>query len=105
MNIQAIEERSELLCRMRSWFADNDYLEVSTPILSTHLIPEPTIANFATQYISEFHGSRELYLVPSPEVHMKRIIAETKRSIYQFSHCFRNREQIGSHHNPEFTML
>jgi len=61
MNIQAIEERSELLCRMRSWFADNDYLEVSTPILSTHLIPEPTIANFATQYISEFHGSRELY--------------------------------------------
>ncbi|PKL29217.1 MAG: elongation factor P--(R)-beta-lysine ligase [Spirochaetae bacterium HGW-Spirochaetae-2] len=105
MNIQAIGERSELLRTMRSWFADNDYLEVSTPILSTHLIPEPTIANFATQYISEFHGSRELYLVPSPEVHMKRIIAETKRNIYQFSHCFRNREQIGSYHNPEFTML
>ena len=105
MNIKAIEQRSELLRSMRTWFAGHDYLEVSTPILSTNLIPEPTIANFSTRYISEFHGERELYLVPSPEVHMKRIIAETHRSIYQFSPCFRNREQIGSHHNPEFTML
>lgn len=105
MNIQAMEERSALLRSMRNWFADQRYLEVSTPILSTNLIPEPTIANFATRYISEFHGERELYLVPSPEVHMKRIIAQTHRSIYQFSHCFRNREQIGSYHNPEFTML
>jgi lysyl-tRNA synthetase class 2 len=105
MNIKAIEERSALLRSMRSWFLEEGYLEVSTPILATNLIPEPTIANFATRYISEFRGERELYLVPSPEVHMKRIIAETHRSIYQFSPCFRNREQIGSHHNPEFTML
>ncbi|HLW22528.1 MAG TPA: amino acid--tRNA ligase-related protein [Sphaerochaetaceae bacterium] len=105
MQIQAIEQRSNLMRSMRSWFDQAGYLEVETPLLSTHLIPEPTIANFATQYISEFHGSRELYLVPSPEVFMKQIIAETKRSIYQFSHCFRNREQIGSYHNPEFTML
>lgn len=105
MDIQAIIQRSSLMRAMRDWFTTTGYLEVETPLLSTHLIPEPTIANFATQYISEFHGSRELYLVPSPEVFMKQIIADTKRSIYQFSHCFRNREQIGSHHNPEFTML
>ena len=105
MNMQAIEQRSSLMRSMRSWLDSAGYLEVETPVLSTHLIPETTIANFATRYISEFHGSRELYLVPSPEVFMKQIIAKTKRSIYQFSHCFRNREQIGSHHNPEFTML
>ena len=105
MNISAIEQRSTLMRNMRHWFSESDYLEVDTPLLSTHLIPEPTIANFATWYLSEFHGSRELYLVPSPEVFMKQIIAETGRSVYQFSHCFRNREQIGSHHNPEFTML
>ena len=105
MNIKAIEERSTLMQAMRSWFSQNGYLEVSTPLLSTNLIPEPTIANFSTRLISEFMGERELYLVPSPEVHMKRIIAETHRSIYQISRCFRNREQMGSHHNPEFTML
>jgi len=105
MNIKAIEQRSELLRAMRNWFAQEGYLEVSTPIISTNLIPEPTIANFATHYISEFYASRELYLIPSPEIHMKPIIAATKRSIYQIIPCFRNREQIGSYHNPEFSML
>ncbi|PKL14671.1 MAG: elongation factor P--(R)-beta-lysine ligase [Spirochaetae bacterium HGW-Spirochaetae-8] len=105
MDIQAIQGRSDLLHQMRAWFRSNGYLEVSTPVLSPDLIPEPTIANFATQYISEFLGSRELYLVPSPEIHMKKVIAALKRNIYQFSPCFRNSEQVGAHHNPEFTML
>ena len=105
MNIKGIEQRSALLQAMRHWFADNGYLEVSTPIIATHLIPEATIANFATTYISEFNASRELYLIPSPEVHMKPIIREIQRSIYQITSCFRNREQVGSYHNPEFTML
>ncbi len=105
MKIKAMEERSELLAALRAWFKEADYLEVSTPIVSTHLIPEATIANFATTYISEFNASRELYLIPSPEVHMKPLIRELQRSIYQITSCFRNREQVGSHHNPEFTML
>lgn len=105
MNVKAIEQRSELMRAMRNWFAEHKYLEVSTPIIATNLIPEPTIANFSTQYLSEFYASRELYLIPSPEIHMKPIIAATKRSIYQIIPCFRNREQIGSYHNPEFTML
>jgi elongation factor P--(R)-beta-lysine ligase len=105
MDIQAIQGRSDLLHHMRNWFRDQGYLEVSTPVLSTDLIPEPTIENFATQYMSEFLGTRELYLVPSPEIHMKKIIATLKKSIYQFSPCFRNSEQVGTHHNPEFTML
>ena len=105
MNITAIQQRHDSMGLMRSWFDRKGYLEVDTPILSTHLIPEPTIAHFATRFIGEFRPSRELYLVPSPEVFMKQIIADTHRSIYQFSHCFRNSEQIGSHHNPEFTML
>jgi lysyl-tRNA synthetase class 2 len=105
MNLSAILQRSALNSSIRSFFNAKGYLEVSTPILATHLIPEPTIAHFATRYIGEFTGQREVYLVPSPEVHMKQIIAETHKSIYQISPCFRNNEQIGSHHNPEFTML
>jgi lysyl-tRNA synthetase class 2 len=36
---------------------------------------------------------------------MKGIIAETGRSVYQISRCFRNAESVGSIHNPEFSML
>jgi lysyl-tRNA synthetase class 2 len=97
--------RSRLYRSIRSFLDDRDYTEVDTPTLSADLIPEPTIENFATRFENEFVGSRELYLIPSPEVFMKRLIAGGMGSIYQFSHCFRNSEQIGRHHNPEFSML
>lgn len=97
--------RSKLFASMRRYFDEHGYTEVDTPALSPDLIPEPTIENFATTFTNEFIGSREFYLVPSPEVYMKRLIAQGSGSIYQFSHCFRNCEQLGRHHNPEFTML
>ncbi len=36
---------------------------------------------------------------------MKRLIGQGYGNIYQIARCFRNSEQIGSHHNPEFSML
>lgn len=105
MDIQAIIGRSELTKHIRHFFEQKGYLEVSTPILSPTLIPESSIANFATQYLSDINNSKELYLVPSPEIFMKQILKEVNQSIYQISKCFRNKEQLGAHHNIEFTML
>ena len=103
--IAVAKNRSKLFSSIREFFDDRDYIEVDTPSLSPDLIPEPTIENFATTFKSEFLGSKELYLIPSPEVHMKKLIADGFGSIYQFSHCFRNSEQIGRQHNIEFSML
>ncbi len=101
----AAKKRSSLLREMRSFFDTHGYTEVDTPSLSADLIPEATIQNFETTFINEFLGSQNMYLVPSPEIFMKKLIAEGFGSIYQFSHCFRNCEQVGEVHNPEFTML
>jgi len=105
MQKDIIVRRNALLRAMRGFFDERGYLEVDTPSLSPDLIPEPTIQNFETTFSNEFIGGRNLYLIPSPEVFMKRLIAEGSGSIYQFCHCFRNAEQIGENHNPEFTML
>jgi len=102
---KAAQFRSQLNRNIRTFFDQKGYLEVETPTLSPDLIPEPTIDIFATRFDNEFVGSRELYLIPSPEVYMKKLIAEGFGSIYQIGHCFRNNEQIGRHHNPEFSML
>ncbi len=104
-NFQAARQRSELLMNIRSYFIERDYLEVSTPTLSPYLIPEPTIKTFGTKFVNEFEGNRELYMIPSPEIFMKKLLAAGSGSIFQISQCFRNAEQLGDVHNPEFTML
>ena len=97
--------RSELLMNIRKYFIDKDYLEVSTPTLSPYLIPEPTIKTFRTEFINPFMERTSLFMIPSPEIFMKKLLAAGSGSIFQISQCFRNAEQLGDIHNPEFTML
>ena len=87
------------------FFDEKGYLEVDTPLLSPDVIPESSISFFTAPFHNEFLGDRDLYLVPSPEVFMKKLISWGSGNIYQISRCFRNEEQLGSLHNPEFTML
>ncbi|MBO4389206.1 MAG: elongation factor P--(R)-beta-lysine ligase [Spirochaetales bacterium] len=105
MDTSLIRARSRLYRNIREFFDSRGYLEVETPCLAASLIPEPTIKNFSTLYQSEYLGSREMYLVPSPEVFIKRLIARGCGNVYEICKCFRNAEQIGSLHNPEFSML
>lgn len=97
--------RSELYMNIRKYFLEKDYLEVFTPTLSPSLIPEPTIKVFKTEFVNEFTGNLDLFMIPSPEVFMKEMISNGSGSIFQISSCFRNSEQLGDVHNPEFTML
>lgn len=97
--------RSRLYRETREFFFGNGYLEVETPTLADGLIPESTIPAFETTFTPPFSPHRPQWLIPSPEVHMKQLLAEGSGSIFQISRCFRNSEQIGAYHNPEFTML
>lgn len=105
MNINAAKARSLLYANIRDYFSSRGYLEVETPTLSPDLIPEATIDNFGTTFINEFQGSREMYMIPSPEIFIKKLLAAGSGSVFEISKCFRNCEQLGQSHNPEFTML
>ena len=104
-DFKVAKERNRLYRLTRQFFDQRGYLEVETPALSPDLIPESTIDCFGTVFINEFRGSSSLYMVPSPEVFIKKLIASGSGSVYEISKCFRNCEQIGTIHNPEFTML
>ncbi len=98
-------KRAELYENIRSFFRARGYVEVFTPSLSPSLIPENTIKNFSTHFISEFEGTKELYLIPSPEIFIKTMLSQSPYSLFEIAKCFRNSEQLGFQHNPEFTML
>jgi elongation factor P--beta-lysine ligase len=105
MNIQKIKCRSLILKEIREFFDNRGFLEVETPLLSPHLIPESSIENFKTCLVSPYGDDIPLYLTPSPEIWMKQLLAQGSGDIYQICKSFRNSEQISPVHNPEFTML
>ena len=46
-----------------------------------------------------------MWLIPSPESWMKRLLAQGAGDIYQISRSFRNGDFGSPHHNPEFRLL
>jgi lysyl-tRNA synthetase class 2 len=105
MDIEIMQARSRMVTALREFFLSRGYLEVDTPALAPSLIPESCLEVFATEYVHPTEKSRSLYLIPSPEIWMKKVIAATGRSVFQLCKAWRNAESISRIHNPEFTML
>ncbi|TVR87688.1 MAG: hypothetical protein EA428_12880 [Spirochaetaceae bacterium] len=96
--------RAGLMRELRAFFSDRDFLEVETPRLAPYLIPEAHLEVFSTEYLRT-GSSVPLYLIPSPELWLKQLIPRGYGNLFEIGKCFRNEEQMGSAHNPEFTML
>ena len=103
-----LKTRAAVIRLVRSFFDKKNYLELDTPLLSENLIPESCLDVFRTQRLYP-RGSRKesspLWLIPSPEIWMKKIIAHHRVNVYQICKCFRNGESQGRQHSCEFTML
>jgi len=108
MDIEMLQLRASIIRRIRNFFDDRGYLELDTPLLSPDLIPESNLETFQTEKLHP-RGSKKqsvpLWLIPSPEIWMKKIIARHRADVYQICKCFRNGESEGRLHNCEFTML
>lgn len=93
--IETLQQRAEIIAKIREFFAARHVLEVETPLLCSGSVPSPYIESFQV-------GDK--YLQTSPEFPMKRLLAVGSGSIYQIAKVFRL-EESGRLHNPEFTML
>lgn len=101
-----LRRRSAFTAEVRAFFTEEDYLETETPLLAPWLIPESAIEVFKAPFKDPNRPpGRDFFLVPSPELWMKRLIAGGYGNIFQISKAFRNAESIGNLHNPEFTIL
>ncbi|MBN2737887.1 MAG: elongation factor P--(R)-beta-lysine ligase [Spirochaetales bacterium] len=105
MNLTRIKDFSRFLKTLSTFFDEHGYFEVRTPVLSSEVIPESAIEVFETAFRHPYNLDQKLFLLPSPELYMKTLLAQGSGPIYQISPCFRNGEQSGPYHNPEFTML
>ena len=87
--------RAGIISAVRQYFLEEGFLEVSTPLLNPSVIPEEHI---------DIIQSEVGFLMPSPEICMKPLLAAGYGNIFQISPAFRKGEK-GDHHLPEFTLL
>jgi len=92
----ALRTRAAIVAAARSFFREHDFLEVDTParVICPGLEP----------HLSAFPAGGDRYLITSPELHLKRLLASGSERLVEFSRSFRDEEQ-GPWHLSEFTML
>ena len=104
---ETLEKRARIIQTIRTFFADNSFLEVETPCLVTSPGMEPNLDAFETTFIPEGTAQgpiTSLYLPTSPEFHMKQLLCQGFSKIFQITRAFRNGE-TGHLHQPEFAIL
>ncbi|MCK5542059.1 MAG: lysine--tRNA ligase [Desulfobacterales bacterium] len=93
-------KRSRTISAMRSFFENNGFMEVETPMMQ----PLPGGAE-ATPFKTWHNAlSMELYLRIAPELYLKRLVVGGFEKVFEINRNFRN-EGVSTKHNPEFTMV
>ena len=96
MKLDLLRERARIVSGIRRFFDEQGFVEVETPVR----IPAPA----PEEHIDCPPVVGGGYLRASPELQMKKLLADGMDRIYQIGPCFREGEK-GSRHNPEFTMI
>lgn len=103
----ALRARAALLKKLRTFFDEHDFLEVTTPVLSADTVVDLHLDPFQVTRFSDPCQPTvgpTWFLQTSPEFHMKRLLAAGAQAIYQIGPAFRAAES-GPIHNIEFTMV
>ena len=100
-----MQERQIIQDTIRVFFKTLGYLEVDTPLLVQSPDMEPTLTPFETTVKTPDGKSYNAGLITSPEYSMKKLLGLGAQKIFTITKVFRNDEEFGNKHNPEFTML
>jgi lysyl-tRNA synthetase class 2 len=103
--------REKVVDTIRSFFKNQGFREVFTPILVPVPSIEPNLEVFETLLRSPSYGragpkrGKRAFLIMSPEFSIKKLLAAGIGNCFEITKCFRNEEEVSPLHNPEFTML
>ncbi len=97
--------REKVVDTIRSFFKNQEFHEVFTPILVPVPSTEPNLEVFKTELRTSKGLRRDAFLIMSPEFSIKKLLAAGIGNCFEITKCFRNEEEVSPLHNPEFTML
>lgn len=98
--VKLLQDRAYMLKKVRTFFEERGVLELDCPILNASCNIDDFIDPISVNYCETKQG----FLHTSPEIFMKKLLAEGIEDIYFLGHVFRDHEK-GSFHHVEFTMV
>jgi lysyl-tRNA synthetase class 2 len=99
------KERQLLNETIRAFFRDRGFIEVETPLVVRSPGMEPNLFPFETCVIEPDGTRYDAGLITSPEYACKKLLGAGMKKIFTITKVFRNQEELGGNHNPEFSML
>lgn len=105
INKRNLEARFSILKNIRSFFDQENFIEVESPLIVKYPGQEPNLSPVELNVMNERQEKFPAFLHTSPEYTMKKMLAAGFDKIFFLGKCFRNEESFGGTHNPEFTMI
>lgn len=97
---QTFRTRSLILSEIRKAFAEEQFLEVETPVLQSSYGGAE-----ARPFLTNLHAlDQDMFMRISLEISLKKLIIGGMDRVFEIGKVFRN-EGIDRNHNPEFTLL
>ena len=97
--------RARITRLTREFFWLQNFIETETPAAVRAPDQEPHLDPMTVKFHDENNRETLWYLHTSPEFAMKKLLGAGYEKIFQITKCFRNHEESGVTHNPEFTMI
>jgi lysyl-tRNA synthetase class 2 len=99
-----LEKKAVLFKKIRAFFDAQDLLEVQTPSLLNTPTTDVYIDSIVVATNQAIGLKKQQYLHTSPELEMKKLLAQGSGDIYQICPVFRDNE-VGERNFNEFTLL
>ncbi|MFA6105632.1 MAG: EF-P lysine aminoacylase EpmA [Patescibacteria group bacterium] len=99
------EERLLITKCVREFFWSRGFVEAETSISMRLPGQEPYLNPIAIKLNNAASESQDFHLRTSPEYALKKLLASGFQKVFEIGKCFRNKEDFGGSHQPEFTML
>lgn len=102
---ERIEKKSDIIKYIREFFWLQNFIEPTTPIAVNKMIQEKHLNFLPVKFHNPKGEEFSFFLVTSPEIGLKKMLAGGFEKIFQITPVFRDYEDFGHTHNTEFLML
>jgi len=96
--------QEKIIKNIRSFFNDQNFHEITIPVLNSAIPIEPNIHSFSTTW-NTIKSHKQFFLPTSPEREIKIRLGQGIGNCFAIGQSFRNLENSGLWHTPEFLML